>query len=418
MKNINLDSIESIESVAQNLAQKDSIKKPQIIPKNCVMLAPLAGYTDLPFRFIAKEFGADITVSEMISCHALAYNNKKTLSMVQKNSNEMPFSLQIAGSNLDIIKRAIDVINSINNNEIIVPNERYAASFEKCDEVLKLDSIESSFDICECLDSSLHSAPLRISEKTSLKIAKETSLNRFNLPQEISQKHIQILDLNCGCPAPKVAHHGNGSGLLKDLKKLVEILCFLKEHSAVPYLSVKTRLGFDRKIPREIAAALADTPIDFVVVHCRTKSDGYKKERIDYSALGEFCGSLRVSVIANGEIDSAQKVREILNTSGASGVMIGRAAIERPWIFAEISHNLPDCARLRHIVARRHFIKHLAFYGDFGVRIFRKNLHAYAKGLPNSHEFREIVNKVQEPKEMLDLLDEFFIKANDFEIQS
>lgn len=169
------------------------------------MLAPLAGYTDLPFREVVKKFGADITVSEMISVHALAFKNKKTLKMVEKSSIENPFALQIAGNEMSIIARAVE------------------------------------------------------------------SLNTF-------KEDIQILDLNCGCPAPKVSNHGSGSSLLKDLNKLREILRLIRKVSEIPYLSVKVRLGFNTKIPLEIANALNDTPIDYVVVHGRTKADGYKKK--------------------------------------------------------------------------------------------------------------------------------------------
>lgn len=208
-----------------------------IIRPNTLMLAPLAGYTDLPFREVVKKFGADITVSEMISVHALAFKNKKTLKMVEKSPIENPFALQIAGNEMGIITRAVESLNAFKEN-------------------------------------------------------------------------IQILDLNCGCPAPKVSNHGSGSSLLKDLNKLGEILKLIRKVSEIPYLSVKVRLGFDTKIPLEIANALNDAPIDYVVVHGRTKADGYKKERIDYDSIALMKRILRIPLIANGEINSVQKAKK------------------------------------------------------------------------------------------------------------
>ncbi|WP_231627690.1 tRNA-dihydrouridine synthase, partial [Helicobacter ailurogastricus] len=105
-----------------------------------------------------------------------------------------------------------------------------------------------------------------------------------------------------GCPAPKVANHGNGSGLLKDLNHLVQLLRLIKEKSNKPYSSVKVRLGFESKIPLEIAHALNDAPVDFVVVHARTRADRYKKERIDYESVRLMRQVLNKPLIANGEI--------------------------------------------------------------------------------------------------------------------
>lgn len=310
-----------------------------IIHPNTIMLAPLAGYSDLPFREVAKKFGADITVSEMISVHALAFKNKKTLKMVEKSPLEVPFALQIAGNEKGIITKAIESLNPLKND-------------------------------------------------------------------------IQILDLNCGCPAPKVSSHGSGSSLLKDLNKLVEILKLIRNVSEIPYLSVKVRLGFDTKIPREIANALNDTPIDYAVVHGRTKTDGYKKERIDYDSIALMKQIVRVPLIANGEINSMQKSLEVLKRTGADGVMIGRAAVEKPWIFAQIKEGLQDeSVELRQRVTLEHFDRTIAFRGDYGAIMFRKNLHAYSKGLKGASEFRSLVNTITNPASMREAILEFFSTA-------
>lgn len=310
-----------------------------IIKKNTLMLAPLAGYSDLPLREVAKKFGADITVSEMISVHALAFKNKKTLKMVEKSPFETPFALQIAGNDFGIIKRAVEFLNT-------------------------------------------------------------------------QKEHITILDLNCGCPAPKVSSHGSGSSLLKDLNKLVEILKLIREVSEIPYLSVKVRLGFDQKIPLEIAKALSDAPIDYVVVHGRTKTDGYKKERIDYDSIALMKRNLKIPLIANGEINSVKKSQEVLELTGADGVMIGRAAVEKPWIFAQIKGGfIEESVELRGCVALEHFNRTINFRGDYGAIMFRKNLHAYSKGLKGASEFRSKVNAISKPMLMREAIVEFFNSA-------
>lgn len=300
------------------------------------MLAPLAGYSDLPFREVVKKFGADITVSEMISVHALAFKNKKTLKMVEKSPLETPFALQIAGNEINIIARAVESLNSY-------------------------------------------------------------------------KEKIQILDLNCGCPAPKVSNHGSGSALLRDLNKLVEILKLIRNLSEIPYLSVKVRLGFDTKIPLEIANALNNTPIDYVVVHGRTKIDGYKKEKIDYDSIALMKQILKIPLIANGEINSIQKSYEVLNHTGADGIMIGRAAVEKPWIFTQIKKGFQEeSVDLRKCVCLEHFDRTISFRGDYGAIMFRKNLHAYSKGLKGASEFRSLVNTITNPTLMRQVILEFF----------
>ena len=303
--------------------------------ENLLMLAPLAGYTDLPFRSVVKHFGADITVSEMISSHALVYANAKTLKMVEKSPHENPYSVQISGSKVEIIKKAVECLNPIEG--------------------------------------------------------------------------IDIIDFNCGCPAPKVANHGNGSGLLKDLNLLVKLLHTIKETSNKPYSSVKVRLGFDKKIPLEIAAALKDAPMDFVVVHGRTRADGYKKERIDYESIALIKQNLEVPVIANGEITSYEVAKRVKEQTGADGLMIGRAAISAPWIFWQIKNQtgqIPPIVKKELVL--KHFDAMVGFYGERGAVMFRKNLHAYAKGHAGASEYRDSVNRVTAIDEMRGGIEEFF----------
>ena len=285
------------------------------------MLAPLAGWSDLPFRAVVKKFGVDITVSEMISSYALNYSTAKTLKMIAKSPAESPFSVQISGNKIEVIRQSVEILNK--------------------------------------------------------------------------QEGIDIIDLNCGCPAPKVSSHGNGSGLLKDL--LVRVI---KETSNKPYTSLKVRLGFDKKIPLELAHAINDSGADFVVAHGRTKVDAYKKERIDYNAI---------ALIANGEIDSYQKAKEVLAITGANGLMIGRAALKTPWIFYQLKHNEANPPNLiKRDIVLEHFDNMISFYGERGCIMFRKNLHNYAHGLPNASEYRGIVNNITSPQTMRESIMQFF----------
>ena len=311
--------------------------KSDIVFENLLMLAPLAGYTDLPFRSVVKRFGVDITVSEMTSAHALVFNPKKTLPLIAKSANETPYSVQIAGSKKDIITKAVEILNT--------------------------------------------------------------------------QQGIDIIDLNCGCPAPKVANHGNGSGLLQNLQLLVEIANLIKEKSNKKYVSLKLRLGFDKKIPLEIANALNDTNVDFVVIHGRTRMDKYKAERIDYDSIALIRRHIAIPLIANGEIKSPKDARRVMDICGAQGVMIGRAAVSAPWIFWQIKHNTDELPPIvKRDIVLEHFDKMIESYGERGAIIFRKNCHAYSKGERNASEFRTIINSTTTPSQMREAIERFFSK--------
>lgn len=299
------------------------------------MLAPLAGYTDLPFRSVVKKFGVDISVSEMISAHALSFNPKKTLHMIKKSPLETPFSVQIAGNSKEIIKRSVDILNEHDG--------------------------------------------------------------------------IDIIDLNCGCPAPKVSSHGNGSGLLKNLELLASLIDTIKLHSNKPYTSVKVRLGFDKKIPIELSHMLNNCGADFVVVHGRTKTDAYKKDRIDYHSIATIKENIKIPLIANGEIDSYDKAKEVLRITNANGIMIGRFALKEPWIFYQLKNNTTKPPKLvKKDIILEHFDNMISEYGERGCIMFRKNLHTYAKNHHNAHEFREQVNSMQDSKIMREAIINFF----------
>jgi len=302
--------------------------------KPLVVLAPLAGYTDLPFRSVVKKFGADITVSEMISSNALVYKSAKTLKMIEKSPNEDPYIVQIAGNNADLVKEAVLILNDI-------------------------DGIDG-------------------------------------------------IDLNCGCPAPKVFSHGSGSNLLGDLNKLEDILSTVKKYSNKQYTTAKVRIGVNEKIPVDIAKAVEACGVDYMAVHGRTRAGKYKAP-VDYDAIKAMKEAVSIPVIANGDIKDYAKAQEVLKHTGADGVMIGRGAIGKPWVFYQLKHGVEDIsANKKKEIILEHFDATLDFHGEYGAIMFRKLLHSYSKGYTGANEFRDIINRVSDAKVMRDMIDNFF----------
>lgn len=303
-----------------------------------VVLAPLAGYTDLPFRAVVKKFGADLTISEMISSNALVYNSAKTFKMLEKSESEDPYFVQIAGNKPELVRDAVEILNDI-------------------------DGIDG-------------------------------------------------IDLNCGCPAPKVFNHGSGSNLLGDLKKLEEILSTVQRYNKKTYTSAKIRIGVNEKIPVEIAKVVEACGVDFVSVHGRTRAGAYKAP-VDYDAIKAIKENVSIPVIANGDIKDYNKAKEVLEYTKADGVMIGRGAIGKPWVFYQIKHGIEDITEeLKRKIILEHFDSVLKFHGEHGTVMFRKLLHSYSKGYKGAAEFRDIINTITDKNIMRDIIEGFFTENN------
>jgi len=303
-------------------------------------LAPLAGFTDLPFRSVVKKFGANLTVSEMISSNALSFQNKKTLKMLEKSPLETPYSIQIAGSNPYTIQKAVEIINQ--------------------------------------------------------------------------RDGIDIIDLNCGCPAPKVVNNLQGSSLLTDLSAMAKAIKTIKKYSNKKYTSVKMRLGFNEKNHLTIAKICQDSGADFIAVHGRTRSGRYKAP-VDYDAIKEIKKAISIPVIANGDITTPQKAKWVLEHTGADGIMVGRGAVGKPWIFQLIKNHIYGTGesevtpKLIQAVVLEHFEQMIEYYGEYGAVMFRKHLHTYSKiGYQGASEFRNLVNRVTDTNELRDIIIEFF----------
>jgi len=303
-------------------------------------LAPLAGFTDLPFRSVVKKFGVDLTVSEMISSNALAFKSQKTFKMLEKSPLEYPYSIQIAGSDVEIIRQAVELLNE--------------------------------------------------------------------------RDGINAIDLNCGCPAPKVVNNLQGSSLLTDLPKMAETIKTIKKYSNKEYTSVKMRLGFNDKNHVEIAKLCEESGADYIAVHGRTKAGKYKAE-VDYDAIKEIVDAVNIPVLANGDITTPQKAKWVLEHTGSAGVMVGRGAVGRPWIFQLMKNYLYGTgsaeltSTLVQEVILEHFDQMVNHYGAHGAIIFRKHLHTYSKGgYQGASKFRDSVNRIEEVLEMRGVIKEFF----------
>jgi tRNA-dihydrouridine synthase B len=298
-----------------------------------LFLAPLAGFSDLPLRSVVKQFGCDVTISEMISANALVFEGgNKTLDMLKKSPFETPFIVQIAGSNNDIIKKAVNILNQI-------------------------DGIDG-------------------------------------------------IDLNCGCPVPKVVKQSSGSALLKDLDNLKLIIETIKKTSNKSITSVKMRLGFDKKIPEILAQTAQNAGADYIAFHGRTRAGGYSAE-VDYEAIKKAKQSVKIPVIANGDI-SSQNANLVYEITGADALMIGRASIGKPWVFYEIKtgKSIDIATKKRIIIA--HFEAMMEHYGNYGVIIFRKHLHQYSKGIDGASNFRNEINHIENPIKILQKIEQFF----------
>jgi tRNA-dihydrouridine synthase B len=298
-----------------------------------IALAPLAGYTDLPFRKVVKKYGADWSISEMINANALAFRNEKTLKMVTKNENETPYSVQIAAQNPEIAKKAVEILNE--------------------------------FDF------------------------------------------IDGIDLNVGCPVKKAIKSGYGGNLLKESKNLAKIVETIAKTHNKKFFSVKMRIGFDEINGIEIAKLIEENGADILTIHGRTVKQLYRGTA-NYEEIAKIKSILKIPVLANGDIDSYEKAKWVLDYTKCDGVMIGRGAIGKPWIFKEIKEQKSVTNEEKKEVILEHFKAMYEWYGDFGIVLFRKHLHTYSKGYPGASEFRDKVNKTQNYEEMLKLIKGFF----------
>jgi tRNA-dihydrouridine synthase B len=317
-----------------------SIRK--ILNSNPLVLAPMAGITDFPFRLICRELGAGLVFSEMLSVEALIREHKRTKAMLKSDPAERPVVFQIFGSR-----------------------------------------------------------PESMSEAAAI----------------VSRGEVDFIDINMGCPVPKILKSGAGSALLRDTGLAKEIMSAVVEASVVP-VTVKIRLGWDTKsvVAVQIAEAAESAGIAAITVHGRTKVQGFSG-RADWSMIGMVKQAVGIPVIGNGDVRSALDAKRMIDETGCDGVMIGRAIQGYPWIFREAKQYLetghvppPPAMGEREAVMLRHLIDMVALAGEhIGVREMRKHLCWYTKGLPGGAEFRERVNRLSRTEDVKQEIETYFL---------
>tara|TARA_B100000676_G_scaffold106189_1_gene106124 strand:+ start:28618 stop:29631 length:1014 start_codon:yes stop_codon:yes gene_type:complete len=309
--------------------------------KNNLIVAPMAGVTDRPFRQLCKKMGAGMAVSEMISCNSLLWGSEKTKRRANHEGEVDPISVQIAGAD-----------------------------------------------------------PMMMAQAAV-----------YNVEQGA-----QIIDINMGCPAKKICNTMAGSALLRDEKLVGEILDSVVNAVDVP-VTLKIRTGWDKdnKNALIIARIAENSGIQALAIHGRTRACAFKG-KAEYDTIAAVKNHVKIPIIANGDINTPEEAKKVLEYTSADAVMIGRAAQGRPWIFREISHYLstgsylplPEVNEIKHVLMN-HLYDLYDFYGEYsGVRIARKHISWYTKGLIGSASFRHAMNQLKSSDEQLSVVDSFF----------
>lgn len=296
--------------------------------KNNLILAPMAGVTDLPFRLLCKEQGAGLLCMEMVSAKAIYFNNKNTEELLTIDDREPPVSLQLFGSDPDIISE---------------------------------------------------------------------------MAKKIENRPFSILDINMGCPVPKVAGNGEGSALMKNPKLVEEIVSKTAKAIKKP-VTVKIRKGFDDEHINavEIARIAESAGAAAVAVHGRTREQ-YYSGKADWDIIRQVKEAVKIPVIGNGDVTSPEDARQLMETTGCDGIMIGRGAQGNPWIFRQILHwmetgeeeSKPDLEEVKAMILRhaRMLVEYKGAYT--GIREMRKHVAWYTAGYPNSAKLRARVNEIE-----------------------
>ena len=317
---------------------------PHRLPNNLIV-APMAGVTDRPFRQLCKRLGAGMAVSEMVTSNSLLYGSAKTRRRADHAGEAAPVSVQIAGADPAMMAQAA----------------------------------------------------------------------RHNV-----DNGAQIIDINMGCPAKKVCNVMAGSALLQDETLVGRILEAVVQ--AVPEVPVtlKIRTGWDRahRNALRVLKIAEAAGIQALAIHGRTRACGYSGEA-EYDTIRAVKAAATIPVIANGDITTPEKAKQVLEYTGADAVMIGRAAQGRPWIFREVAHYLatgetlpaPEVTEI-HRILREHLDDLYRFYGEVtGVRMARKHIAWYTRGLADSAGFRHAMNRLETVRAQLEAVDDFFQRS-------
>ena len=308
--------------------------------ENNLILAPMAGVTNLPFRIICKDYGAGMVCTEMASAKAMFHNDQKTKRLFNTEGEKRPISFQVFGSELESIAYAV----------------KYMSDFA------------------------------------------------------------DIIDINMGCPAPKVVKNGDGSKLLLDLEKAKQIIETAVQNSKVP-VTVKFRKGWDKEniVAVEIAQIAEQAGASAVTIHGRTKSEFYTG-KADWDIIKKVKQSVHIPVIGNGDVTDEESALAMFKQTGVDGIMIGRGSFGNPWIFKNIKHYLQTGEKLpqptnqeRLQIMEKHIQLAVEEKGeDVAIKELRKHISWYTKNLKNSSEFRNSINKIEKKDELISTIEEYF----------
>lgn len=317
-----------------------SLKIGNVELENNIMLAPMAGITDLPFRIICENYGTGITFTEMASSKAIYYNDEKTKGLLKIDGQKRPIGAQIFGSDIESLKSAAE----------------YVSSFA------------------------------------------------------------DILDINMGCPAPKVVKNGDGSKLLLDLKKVEEIVTEVVKASKVP-VSVKIRKGWNEEnvVAKEVAEIIEASGASMITIHGRTRQEFFSGD-VDLETIKQVKAAVKIPVIGNGNIVDEESALKMFEYTGVDGIMIGRASIGNPWIFKRLIHflqtkeKLPEIRNEEKLQTILHHIElEVREKGErVGIQELRKHMACYIKGIDDASKIRAKINTINNKKELEELLKEIF----------
>lgn len=307
--------------------------------ENNLILAPMAGVTNLPFRIVCKEFGPGLVCTEMASSRAMFHNDQKTKRLFNTEGEKRPISFQIFGSD----------------------------------------------------------------EETMAYAAKHVS------------GFADIIDINMGCPAPKVVKNGDGSKLLLDLEQAKKVIKAVVENSKVP-VTLKIRKGWDKEniVATEIAKIAENAGVSAITVHGRTRSEFYSG-KADLEIIKKVKETVKIPVIGNGDIVDEESAYNMFEKTNVDGIMIGRGSFGNPWIFRNIKHYLETGEKLpapsneeKLEIMKKHINLAVEEKGEIAVKELRKHIAWYTKNLKNSSEFRSKINTIETNGELLEMLEAYF----------
>lgn len=309
--------------------------------ENNLILAPMAGVTDLGFRKICKEFGPGLVCTEMVSSKAIFYNDSKTKLLMNTKGEKRPISMQIFGSDEETMGFASKYVSEL----------------------------------------------------------------------------ADIVDINMGCPAPKVVKNGDGSKLLLDIKKAERVIKSVVKNSSKP-VTLKLRKGWDLNniVAVEFAQMAEKAGVSAITIHGRTRTEMYSG-KADLDIIKKVKNSVKIPVIGNGDIVDEESALKMFEYTGVDGIMIGRGSFGNPWIFKRIKHfletgeKLPEVSKEEKLrIIKKHIKFELQEKEDItAIREMRKHISWYTKNMPNSSEFRNEINKIEDKDELIKKIEEYFL---------